>query len=117
MDYAAIILVCPLCSNKVGASFIGKKCPNPECLYQFGKRALNQQHSLENDKRVLRVFKKMHTDSTLKKSQLKKEFKLNDEDISRLKSDERYGEPRYYRADVAAYLLQKKKEPTQIKLL
>ena len=43
------------------------------------------------------------------KEPAEKEFKLNDEDISRLKSDERYGEPRYYRADVAAYLLQKER--------
>ena len=117
MNYAAIILVCPLCSNKVGADFIGKKCPNPECLYKFGKKGLDPMNSLVNDKRVLRLVKKMHKDSTLRKSQLKKEFDLTDEDISQIKFDERYGEPRYYREDVAAYLHKKKKAPIQRKLL
>jgi hypothetical protein len=117
MNYAAIILTCPLCSNKVGADFIGKKCPNPECLYKFGKKALEQKNSFANDKRVLRLMKKMHKDATLKKSQLKKEFDLSDDDISLIKPYERYGEPRYYREDVAAYLQIKRNRPLQRKLL
>jgi hypothetical protein len=116
MNYAAIILKCPMCSNKLSLEFIGKKCPNPECLYKFRKGKLDVKGGLANDKRVLRTIKKAYKDATLEKSQLKKEFNLTDEDISCLKSDERYGEPRYYCQDVVAYLRQKKNAPVQRKL-
>ena len=117
MNYAAIILKCPLCSNKLSLEFMGKKCPNPECLYKFGKGKLDVKGGTANERRVLRTVRRVYKDATLKKSKLKTEFNLTDEDISCLKSDESYGEPRYYRQDVVAYLRQKKNTPAQRKLL
>lgn len=117
MNYAAVSLTCPLCSNKLGVDFIGKKCPNPECLYKFGRKGLDQKNSSANDKRVLRAVKKAYKDATLNARQLRKEFSLMEEDIAELKADMRYGESRYFREEVASYLRTKKpKNPKQKQL-
>ena len=116
MNYAAIVLICPLCSNKVGAAFIGDKCPNPECLYQFGKMRLEKKNSVANDRRVLRMMKRVYRDATLDARGLRKHG-LTDEDISELKADTRYTEPRYFRKEVIAYLrIKKTNKPKQKQL-
>ena len=117
MNYAAIILKCPLCSNKIGVDFIGEKCPNPECLYKFGKKKLEMKDkSGANEKRVLRAMRRVYTDSTLKASQLRKEFDLTEEEILDLAPDYQYGDPRYFREHVALYLRNKQKKPKQKQL-
>ena len=74
-------------------------------------------NSLVNDKRVLRLVKKMHKDSTLRKSQLKRRFDLTDEDISQIKFDERYGEPRYYRERCRRVFAQEKESSNSKKAI
>ncbi|MBI4268520.1 hypothetical protein HY627_01665 [Candidatus Uhrbacteria bacterium] len=95
-----LILTCPQCSNKLSAEFLGKECPNPRCKHIFNT----------TPKLARRAFK----EGTFSKKEAKKGFGLTDKELEEIGGNDRWGEARYSRADIRAFLMRRK--PRQQKI-